>query len=108
MALSKDRAREILAITLLPNLIDEIASTEPDAVYAEYPADNASYEAGFKTLTYAQLANAVNGTARWLTQTLGPGNNCETLAYLGTSDARYVFAFVGAIKAGYKVLVSLL
>ena len=92
-----------LATKLLPNLIDELASSNPNTVYAEYPADYANYEAGFKTLSYAQLANAINGTAHWLTTNLGPGENCETLAYLGAGDARYVFMFVGAIKAGYKV-----
>jgi acyl-CoA synthetase (AMP-forming)/AMP-acid ligase II len=94
---------KVLATKLLPNLIDELASSDPDAVYAEYPADYANYEAGFKTLSYAHLANAINGTAHWLTSKLGPGENCETLAYLGSGDARYVFMFVGAIKAGYKV-----
>lgn len=103
MATSTDQDMEQTATKLLPNLIDEIASSDPNAAYAEYPVDGASYEAGFKTLSYGQLANAINGTAHWLTQKLGPGQKCETVAYLGASDARYVFAFVGAIKAGYKV-----
>ena len=103
MAASRDQAMATLATKLLPNLIDELASSNPNTVYAEYPADYANYEAGFKTLSYAQLANAINGTAHWLTTNLGPGENCETLAYLGAGDARYVFMFVGAIKAGYKV-----
>ena len=100
MAASRDQAMATLATKLLPNLIDELPSSNPNAVYAEYPAD---YVAGFIALSYAQLANAINGTAHWLTENLGPGENCETLAYLGAGDARYVFMFVGAIKAGYKV-----
>jgi len=90
---------------LLPHTIDEIAATEPDSCYAKYPLDPSDYGAGFKTITYGQLANAINGVAHWLEAEAGRGDPAQTpvIAYLGPNDFRYVFTFVGAMKAGYKV-----
>ena len=62
-----------------------------------------SYDAGYRKITYKGLANAINGAAWWLHQTLGPGHNFETLAYIGPNDFRYNVFILGAVKAGYKV-----
>ncbi|KAI1798944.1 acetyl-CoA synthetase-like protein [Daldinia bambusicola] len=93
---------------LLPDLVDEIAATEPESLYGKYPADPSNYDAGFKDVTYRQLANAINGVARWLEEEVGPGDpgRTPTIAYIGPNDFRYVFAFVGAIKAGYKIFLT--
>lgn len=90
---------------LLPDVIDEIAATEPESLYGKYPADPSNYDAGFKDVTYRQLANAINGVAQWLESEIGRGDpeRTPTIAYIGPNDFRYIFAFVGAIKAGYKV-----
>lgn len=92
--------------TLLPVLIDRIAEEEPDALFAEYPVSGSDCKRGFNTISYAQLANAINGVAQHLLSVIGPGRNYETLAYLGPNDARYVFVFVAAIKAGYKIFLT--
>lgn len=93
---------------LLPHAIDELAATEPESIYGKYPADPNNYDAGFKSITYRQLANAINGVARWVESEIGRGDSERTpaIAYIGPNDFRYVFAFVGAIKAGYKVRLS--
>ncbi|KAF3068911.1 Linear gramicidin synthase subunit D [Daldinia childiae] len=93
---------------LLPDVIDEIAGTEPESLYGKYPADPSNYDAGFKDVTYRQLANAINGVAQWLESEIGRGDpeRTPTIAYIGPNDFRYVFAFVGAIKAGYKIFLT--
>ncbi|KAI8961540.1 acetyl-CoA synthetase-like protein [Daldinia sp. FL1419] len=93
---------------LLPDVIDEIAATEPNSLYGKYPVDPSNYEAGFKDVTYRQLANAINGVARWIENEIGRGDpeRTPTIAYIGPNDFRYTFAFVGAIKAGYKIFLT--
>lgn len=88
---------------LLPVLIDEIATNDPTALWIEYPTDPTSYDSGYKQITYAQLANAINGTARWMEDALGHGENGETLTYIGPNDPFYGILIVAAVKAGYKV-----
>ncbi|KAI0098556.1 hypothetical protein GGR51DRAFT_538180 [Nemania sp. FL0031] len=93
---------------LLPIAIDEIAAQEPESLYGKYPADLANYAVGFKSVTFPQLANAINGVAWWLENEVGRGGDgpTPTIAYIGPNDFRYVFAFVGAIKAGYKLFLT--
>lgn len=88
---------------LVPNLVDKRARLTPDAVYAEYPVSTLTYYEGYRSITYRDFANAVNGAARWLANTLGPGENFETLAYIGPNDLRYPALILGAVKAVYKV-----
>ena len=88
---------------LVPNLVDERARLTPDALYAEYPVSSLTYEEGYRKITYRDFANAVNGAARWLVDTLGLGEDFETLAYIGPNDLRYLAFILGAVKAGYKV-----
>ncbi|KAI2613578.1 acetyl-CoA synthetase-like protein [Hypoxylon fragiforme] len=95
-------------IKLVPDEIDEIAATEPESIYGKYPADTSNYNAGFRSITFRQLANAINGVSRWLESEIGRGDaeRTPTIAYIGPSDFRYVFTFVGAIKAGYKMFFT--
>ena len=87
----------------VPNLVDKRASLTPDAIYVEYPVSALNYEEGYRKITYRDFANAVNGAAGWLSKTLGPGLDFETLAYMGPNDVRYPALILGAVKAGYKV-----
>ncbi|KAI1433480.1 hypothetical protein GGR50DRAFT_668269 [Xylaria sp. CBS 124048] len=93
---------------ILPSAIDKIATEEPESLYGKYPTDPADYSAGFTSVTFAQLANAINGVAWWLEHQVGRGDEDQTpaIAYIGPNDFRYVFAFVGAIKAGYKIFLT--
>ena len=92
-----------LSEILLPHLVEDRARTNPDAVYAEYPVSSSSYDQGFRKITYADLANAINGVAWWLHHTLGPCQDFEVLAYIGPNDLRYPALVLGAVKAGYVV-----
>lgn len=100
---------EILSSSTLPrkqllnHVVDRRASDTPDAIYAEYPVSTTGYDQGFLKVTYADFANAINGAAWWLHNTIGPGKDFETLAYIGPLDVRYNALLLGAVKAGYKV-----
>lgn len=88
---------------LLNHIVDEIAAQDPLAVYAELPRSSETLDDGFQKVTYAQFSNAINGMAWWLVQSLGPGKDFETLAYIGPNDLRHNILLLAAVKAGYKV-----
>ncbi|KAI0835425.1 putative NRPS-like enzyme [Hypoxylon sp. FL0890] len=91
---------------LLPNVVDRLARESPDTVYGLWPVIPASYDAGFRAITYAHLANVINGLAWWLTEQLGPSPNHEVLTYVGPNDVRLTALVLGAIKAGYVILLT--
>ncbi|KAL4918936.1 hypothetical protein BDW62DRAFT_200335 [Aspergillus aurantiobrunneus] len=86
---------------LLPAIIDELALREPDSLWAEYPSSSATFDDGFKRITNAQFANAVNGCACIITQALGKSDTGEPLGWLAPNNARCTIALVAAIKAGF-------
>ncbi|KAI5925742.1 putative NRPS-like enzyme [Camillea tinctor] len=93
---------------LLPHIVDRLARETPDAVYGLWPVAPASYEAGFRTITYKQLANIINGLAWWLVERLGPGQdqNQEVLTYVGPNDVRLTALLLATIKAGYALFLT--
>ncbi|TEY39882.1 hypothetical protein BOTCAL_0448g00080 [Botryotinia calthae] len=91
---------------LLPNLVDAIAKTESEAIFAEYPVNPISYESGYRKFSFGTLANATNGIAWWLQETLGPGKDFPALAYIGPNDILVNAFLLGAVKAGYKTLLT--
>ncbi|TGO43991.1 hypothetical protein BOTNAR_1022g00010 [Botryotinia narcissicola] len=76
---------------LLPNLVDTIAATEPEAILAEYPVNPVSYESGYQKFSYESLANAAN--------------DFPTLAYIGPNDIVVNAFLLRAVKTGYKALL---
>ncbi|KAA6414504.1 MAG: hypothetical protein FRX48_01253 [Lasallia pustulata] len=91
---------------LIPSTIDHIAEVNPSKVFGSLPVSNTDLEAGFKDLTYGQVANAINGVAWWLERELGRSHSYETLAYLAPNDFRYPIFAVAAVKAGYTTLFN--
>nr|POE77897.1 non-canonical non-ribosomal peptide synthetase fub8 [Quercus suber] len=90
---------------LLPNVIDGLANTRPGALYAMIPNSFTTYEAGFRKVTYRQLASAVNGAAQFLSGELGSGSKSQVLAYVAPNDIGYICFLLGAVKAGHKLLL---
>lgn len=92
-------------IKLLPHAINEIAAAVSESLYGKYPVGLSNYDAGFQDITYRQLltSQCYNGGARWIEHEIGRGDpeHIPVLAYIGPNDFRHVFAFVGAVKAGY-------
>ncbi|KAK6821156.1 acetyl-CoA synthetase-like protein [Apiospora arundinis] len=77
---------------LLPHILDQTASTDPDAIYGMWPVDPTSYKDGFRSVTFAQLANAVNGRG--------------VLAYVGPNDVRIPALTIAAVKTGYSLFLT--
>ena len=88
---------------LVPTVVDEIARSEPGKVYAAIPVSSGDLDAGFRDITFAQFASAINGAAWWLERELGKSSEFRTLAYLGPNDIRYPIIAIAAVKVGYKV-----
>jgi acyl-CoA synthetase (AMP-forming)/AMP-acid ligase II len=92
---------------LIPHVLDYLAETEPDSLFAEYPISAVSYEEGYQSITYKAFANAVNGLAHWIRNSLGePKHENEVLAYIGPNDLRYPALVLAAVKAGYIVSIG--
>lgn len=88
---------------LLPTLIDERAQAGHARPFASIPISN-NVEDGFRDISYATFANAINRCAHWLIGSLGrPQTQDATLTYIGPHDFRYQILIVAANKAGYVV-----
>lgn len=91
---------------LLPNVIDELASTDPERVIYSYtrtknPAD------GFRDVTVKALSRAIDRCAWHITEQLGPPKEAfPTIAYMGPQDVVYTILIMASVKAGYKVLLT--
>ncbi|KAH8652129.1 hypothetical protein BX600DRAFT_386479 [Xylariales sp. PMI_506] len=87
---------------LLSDIVDSTASAQPDREAFQTPRSNNPAD-GWKSVTYRDLANAVNYVAHVLLKTCGPPQTSfPTIAYIGSNDARYIIIMLAAIKAGYK------
>ncbi|KAI0394176.1 nonribosomal peptide synthetase [Xylariaceae sp. FL0594] len=91
---------------LLPQLVDEVARTDPDRECFSIPRSASDPAQGWKPVTWKQYANAVNHVAGKIIENCGPApaGAFPTIAYIGPNDARYVVIVLAAVKAGYKVL----
>ncbi|KAF4632187.1 hypothetical protein G7Y89_g5944 [Cudoniella acicularis] len=86
---------------LLVNVVDAKAKSDPQSSWLLYAEKNG----GYQTITWKQLADAVNKTARWLDDNLpqeGPG---QTIAYSGPNDARYYILVVAAAKSKRRFFI---
>ncbi|KFZ02077.1 hypothetical protein V500_00445 [Pseudogymnoascus sp. VKM F-4518 (FW-2643)] len=85
---------------LLPQVLDELASTDPNHVLGM--AAKIDISEGFNSLTALQLSQAVNYTAHWLESHIGASH---TIAYIGIHDFRYWVMELAAIKIGHPLLL---
>lgn len=88
---SKDVPSSLPRKQLLNHVVDERAKNHPEALYSEIPYSVSSYKSGYRKVTYADFANAINGLAHLIHQTLGPGENFPTLAYIGVRTLFILF-----------------
>jgi acyl-CoA synthetase (AMP-forming)/AMP-acid ligase II len=86
-----------------PTLVDERAFAHPDKTFAIIPKSG-KLEDGFRDLTYAELARAVDKASWWLDEHLGPeANTLEMYVYMGSPDFRYALLMLGAMKTRRQV-----
>jgi len=90
---------------LIVNIIDERARDEPDREWCFVPRTSTPSD-GWKMITYAEAANAINRVAHRLVETSGTpiSGTFPTVAFIGPNDVRYLIFALGAVKAGYKAL----
>lgn len=91
---------------LMVDIVDARAAKTPDREWVSVP-NSSNPRDGWKPITYAQAANAVNFVAHKITKVAGPPespNSFPTAAYIGPNDARYLAFALGAVKAGYQAL----
>lgn len=88
----------------MPTILDEEAQANPNRVFAAI-AKSTDLTEGFRDVTFAELANAVNYMAHQLQAKFGREleHDFQTLTYIGLPDLRYNILFYAAIKCGYKV-----
>lgn len=87
---------------LLPQVVDELARSSPERIYASIPLDSDPLQ-GFRDVTMLEISRAASHFAWWLHENLGKSTTFETLAYIGLPDLRYVVVFLASVKCGYKV-----
>lgn len=87
---------------LLPNVVDELAQSNPERVYATISLSS-NISQGFRDVTMLDVADNVDHFAFWLEQSFGQTSSFETLTYIGVPDLRYAIVFLAAVKCGYKV-----
>ncbi|KAI0518045.1 acetyl-CoA synthetase-like protein [Xylaria bambusicola] len=90
---------------LLPHIVDRVARDAPDTPYGLWLISSMSYEEGYQTITYSQLANAVNGLAWWFAEHLGPGQG-DVVVYIGPNDLRLTALLLATIKTNYVIFFS--
>ena len=71
---------------LIPTLVDEMAASNPDHIYASIPRSQ-DFIGGFDDVTYRILARAIDRAAFWIETKVGKSVGFETIAYIGPSTA---------------------
>ncbi|TVY78498.1 Non-canonical non-ribosomal peptide synthetase FUB8 [Lachnellula suecica] len=87
---------------LLP-LIEERARNRHPRPYASIPVSNDIHD-GFRDITYALFANAINRCAHWLLSHVErclPSSDNINLVYFGPNDLRYQILSQAAVKSGH-------
>lgn len=94
---------------LLPTLIDEVSSQDPDRECFQIPRSSEPSD-GWRVLSWKDVANAVNRCAHRIVEVCGTPekDSFPTIAYLGPNDVRYIVLMIAAVKAGYAVSILIL
>ncbi len=89
---------------LLPQIIDAYAEHEPDRIWGTQAKTNDIAD-GFNNITFKQLAHLVDYLAWYILEKIGPGQDFESISYIGSSDLRYCPFAWAAVKCGYQTLL---
>lgn len=87
---------------LLPVLIDDIAASDPERVFASIPLTN-DPATGFRDVNFTHLSKAIDRCSWWVKEQLGCSTSFETLAYIGPLDLLYHILAFACVKTGHKV-----
>lgn len=87
---------------LIPTLIDQYATQQPDRTFVAIPKST-DLRDGWKDISYLTYSRAINFCSWWIEENLGKGQNFETISYMGPLDLRYLIILIAAVKTGYTV-----
>ena len=87
---------------LLPVLIDDIAASDPERVFASIPLTTEP-SAGFRDVNFADLSKAIDRCSWWVKEQVGRSTSFETVAYIGPLDLLYHILAFACVKTGHKV-----
>ncbi|KAJ5298611.1 arsenate reductase (Arc2) [Penicillium atrosanguineum] len=89
---------------LLAQTVDHAAEHDPERLFAVVPRGS-DLSDGFFNMTMKDLARAVNFVCWWIEKTIGLDSGKETLAYMGSNDARYIIFTLACQKTGYQAFL---
>ncbi|KAI8951166.1 hypothetical protein F4801DRAFT_301452 [Xylaria longipes] len=89
---------------LMPAVLDGLAESTPDRLYAVIPVTGDVTE-GFRDISIADMARCANFMAKWIENLYGRTQSFETISYIGIPDLRGAVVFLAAVKCGYKLLL---
>lgn len=67
---------------IITRRVDELAAAHPFRTWVTVPVSD-DVHGEWRDITFNELAQAVDGMARWIEKTIGVGKARETVAYLG-------------------------
>lgn len=87
---------------LLSHVVDERAaqSDQTTLPYASI-AQGASVQEGYRDISYATFANAINRAAQWLWDVAGKSEQPQTITYIGPFDLRYQILSLAVVKSNH-------
>ncbi|KAL8651738.1 MAG: hypothetical protein Q9226_004575 [Calogaya cf. arnoldii] len=88
---------------LLPQILDSLASAEPDRTLYSVAAFSGSTH-DFCHISARTFAKAVDKTAWWLHDQLGKPASIQPVGYIGPHDIRHILLTYACVKAGYTAL----
>ena len=73
----------------IPSLIDHLAATDPDHVFALVPKTS-HFADGLIDVTVESFAKAIDRAAFWIESLVGKSHDSSVIAYLGPSESCFV------------------
>jgi hypothetical protein len=84
-------------------VLDSFAASDPTRLYTAIPKTS-NMNGGFRDISIADMARAVNFMAQSIEDRFGRGDKFETISFMVVSDLRGPVTFLASVKYGYKVL----
>ncbi|KAL4919649.1 acetyl-CoA synthetase-like protein [Aspergillus aurantiobrunneus] len=89
----------------ITNVLYEEARIRPDRTFCIQSLSLDSVNGGWRRVTVADLARAVDAFASWIEERIAPNGTPTRLAYVGSNDARYNICVLACLKLGHCVSI---
>ena len=78
---------------LIPSVVDELATSSPDFVFAQIPRSS-QFADGLIDVTISNFAKAIDRAAFWIESLVGKSDDSSVIAYLGPSECNFASKFL--------------